>query len=245
LAEHLFAETHRLGDQIEDLQKLVSYLRHHNELQQQLQRQALLQQEQQHMKQLQQQALLQAQAWSQDFQHCALKLWINRSRLKTWNKWNEERRRSLRARKAVRFWSQRVSTKALIKWKSWGRETERLQALGVRALGRWRRKVFSLCWNCWHKNLLRSKRLRLVLRCFVLRWTHRGLSKCWETWQRELRLTSITTVVLKRWANRHIHAAWEAWILSLTEIKRLKTVVKRVTARIQNICLARRKFALK
>jgi hypothetical protein len=191
------------------------------------------------MKQLQQQALLQAQAWSQDFQHCALKLWINRSRLKTWNTWNEERRRSLRVRKAVRCWSQRVSTKALIKWKSWGRETERLQALGVRALGRWRRKTFSLCWNGWHKNLLRSKRLRLVLRCFVLRWTHRGLSKCWETWRRELRLTSITTVVSKRWANRHIHAAWEAWILSLTEIKRLKTVVKRVTARIQNICLAK------
>ncbi len=235
LAEHLFAETHRLGDQIEDLQKLVSYLRHHNELQQELQKQALLQQEQQ----LRQQALQQAEAWSQDFQHFALKLWINRSRLKTWNKWNEERRRSLRVRRAARCWSQRVSTKALIKWKSCGRETERLRALGVRALWGWRRKTCSLCWDYWHKNLLRSKRLRRVLQGFVLRWTHRGLSKCWVTWRRELRLTSITTAVLKGWANRHIHAAWAAWILSLTEIKRIKTAVKRVTARIQNICLAK------
>jgi hypothetical protein len=172
-------------------------------------------------------------------EHCALKLWINRSRLKAWNKWNAERRRSRRVRKAFKRWSQGFSTKALNTWKSWVRETQRVRAVSLKVLGRWRHKTFSLCWDYWRTFLARSKRLRHVSRGIVLRMTHKELMKCWNSWRRKQRLTGIATAVVDRWANNCIYAAWEAWILKLADIKRLKTVAKRVTARMQNICLAK------
>jgi hypothetical protein len=69
--------------------------------------------------------------------------------------------------------------------------------------------------------------------------THKKLMKCWNSWRRQRRLTGIATAVVDRLANNCIYAAWEAWILKLADIKRLRTVANRVTARMQNIFLAK------
>jgi len=166
-------------------------------------------------------------------------MWVNRSRLKAWKKWNEECRRSRRARKAVRRWSQGTSTKALIKWKSWVSERGRLRVVGARVIGRWRCKALSLCWDYWCMHLARAKRLRQVSRGIILRWTHRELAVCWGRWRREMRRKGIATAALERWVNYYVHTAWEAWNFSHSEARRLKTAAQRAVTRMQNLCSLR------
>lgn len=88
-------------------------------------------------------------------------------------------------------------------------------------------------WNCWYDQRARSVWHRIVITRVANKFARRTSTRAWSIWLAIIRRSRTAMKTTKRWMRQAFFAAWGSWEASVTEARRLRSLVYKVRLKWQ------------